>query len=253
MKTSLSPAWRDLLHAWPAGEVREHQWYSLRWVKGKKDERVRVSPEQLGRAETRGLVTLKLKESPDPNQSEYDKVYHVTRTKELIRPYTSRGPNPKYDGPFPWGVEEHWRRMLQAPARAVRGITEQLTGVSSRRDDDFWETHYRYPHLVNSKTELANFRHTLLHFFTEGEQSSRRMQWGWVPQPLKFMLLTGIGMQLLFLDMLIRPVFDGEKFERFMPVDGNDAEREITRLVGNTGNLREKYQQYVERETAEVA
>lgn len=239
--TSLSPTWRNVLHAWPAGEERKYDWHTVTW--GRSKTTVRASQAQVDTAVNRGYL---VKGPVTPPAL-------LTRTGKPIKPYVARGPNPKYEGPFPWGVDEHWRRIKASPARVTRAIANKLTNAK-RSDPEYWEMYFRYPPLVSTRAELISVRQGLLYFFAAQKKSvnsrvSRRItQWGWMPRPLTYLFVTGQSLRLLFLDLLVQPVFRGEQVVRFAPVDGHQAEQEITRLVGGTGDVKEKYRHYIASE-----
>jgi len=241
---ALTPAWRNVLHAWPAGEKRTHEWHQLVWGRSKKQ--VRVTRVQVDTAIGRGY--LKVESSQKKALGEGPMI--LQRTVRPVKPYIARGPDPNYKGPFPWGIDEHWRRMETSPARATRAIANKLTSAE-RSDPDYWDMYFRYPPLISTRAELISVRQGLLYFFAGSKTGvtsrvNRRItRYGWMPRPLTYLFVTGQSLHLLFLDMLIRPVFAGDQVVRFAPVDGHEAERETSRLVGETGDVKEKYRQYI--------
>ena len=170
----------------------------------------------------------------------------LRRTDKPIKPYTSRGPDPNYKGPFPWAMKEHWRRIEQSPVRVTRKIANKLDEPSYREPD--WHMQFRFPEMIGTCTELGNVRKALLQFFA-GKQ--RDYDW-WLPRPLHYLFTTGENLHLLFMDMLVRPVFEDEQFVKFVAVDPKEAQEEIERLTAATGDVPEKYRRYLQRAIVEV-
>jgi hypothetical protein len=192
-----------------------------------------------------------------------------TRSLKTIRPYRPTGARPRtYSGVFPWSIQEHWRQLEKAPARAARNIARKVSGVQDRQDATMRLLHPKY---IKTKAELRTVR-TTLHalllmrsptvsscsggFMVAASQTvaQRRVlnqfSRGYLPLGLEYMLTSGVTMRLLFLDMLIEPVFgDDGALEKFAALDPHAAWEEMKRITGDTADLSEKYRSYMDSVT----
>lgn len=237
---------REFLRAWPAGTEREH-----RKVCSHYGSSGLLTRHQLYAARDAGFLTEK-NSGPALNVSSRHSTFNVTgvsytRTDKKASPYRPKGVNldtyrTRY--PWPWPTYMHWDKIQHSAARAVRGITHKLSPQmdyrESRREDR--RLQLSFPNLIRTKTELDGTRTALEEHFS-GTFKRKRNSW---TQVVSYMVPTGEGLQLLFMEMLVQPRFrDDGTFDRFVEISSEDALKETQRLV-RASSIVDKYKLYME-------
>lgn len=250
----LTPRMRDYLASWPVGEERHDDIYGQNQPGLPAVEKGLVWA--LERAVAHGY--LRMTQTLTGTYSNTKQVY--ARTDKPCKRYEKKPRTQPYEGVFPWPADEHWQAMEVAPARIGTLIAARMSAVAT---DDRREAlrkarkaikdrnpieRAQNPFILTSKSELAHVRQYLLAIF-QGEalskEAKRRLAYGYLPTRLGVLVGTGIGLRLLFLDILCEPVYEHGKFTRFRAIDGQAAFEEIERIGGKGDCPAAKYLDYM--------
>lgn len=220
----LSRSTRALLACWPEGEVRE-AYVVIRQLTGQKGA-------QLDRAVDGGWLQLSVSTPvTGPIRLWTTKLAGVTiqRTALPCTPYTPRGPRANYAEThvWPWSVDEHWRRVEQAPIHRVPAAARQLNASLG------WHVlHWSAPVRVTTKSDLAQVRDCLTKLF-DGKRTH------YIPAALY--LSTPAELHALLCELLVRPVLHNGVFHRFAARDPQEAHTTWQALRGRATSVLELY------------
>jgi hypothetical protein len=257
------PKVRDYLYHWPAGETRTatgHSW--MNGVHTPANEFYEIMYAWTERAVAAGYLTL----HPLAGTPSVHTMWTSTRTDKPIKPYTPvpvEKKRARYKGIFPWSADDHWSLIEQSPVRLPEVIAHELTKKDPAKR---FRAHNRSvrdkmtaPLFLNTKAQLVTLRDVLpavLGSATVGRRTRDAMNlWGWLPRDFLPLLVTGVGLRMLCLELLVEPEFDDAgKFVRFVALDAQEAADELGALSGSGKSLTEKYREFMEarREAADV-
>lgn len=141
---------------------------------------------------------------------------------------------------FPWATEEHWLKLEQSAASALRRATEQLGG-------NVLDLAFLVPNPVRTISALRELRQLLAQQLgcvppppTKRQRYYNAERWKEDPQD-QLLFGTPQGLHLLCCSLLVQPVFAGGKCTHFEAVDDTWALEEIKRLAGHTADPVETY------------
>jgi hypothetical protein len=170
--------------------------------------------------------------------------------KRTDKPLSAWKPKPPRDGIWPWGLEEHWRKIDQGPARIVRNVAERVGGTLTDVESTRW------PLIVGTRSELQAVRNGLeklagIKTIELGANATarERRRADWLPRPLLQYGRGGILLRMLFLDILAEPVFENARVVRFRGLEPDEVWKEQQQLLGEGDEPMERYYNYLHKES----
>lgn len=242
------PKWRDYLMAWPEGETRFRT--EMKGPRRPPGRRFWQPPKSVMDG---GYLTHTDRVVPrSANQQYSQREDGWKRTDKVVKAHQPRGPKPNYVGDYPWSVDDHWQRMAGSPLRVAISVRQKLNGVE---DPDIQykgspEEQLAFPTFITTPSELVSVRRQLAQLMRGGLPKKNRYgkeRYTSLANGVRPLLLTGVGVRLLCIDMLVEPVFDAEgNFERFVALDPEQIVTTLERTGGSGTTLAEKYKSYME-------